>query len=118
MNGYSRCLDTQNGFTFVYPASWLADQTLYRRYAERVERQAALDPPSLSRARARRGGGAPEPSAAYGPPGSSGEENIRSGRRRGWVVSWGLGGWWACSGVELGGSGSPPCSRGCMACAH
>ncbi len=59
------------GFTFVYPARWLADQTLYRRYAERVERQAALDPPSLARERTRRAA-APEPAAAYGPAGSSG----------------------------------------------
>lgn len=73
--GFRRCLDVQNGFTFVYPARWLADQTLYRRYAERVERQAALDPPSLARERTRRAA-APEPAAAYGPAGSSGEENI------------------------------------------
>jgi hypothetical protein len=71
VDGCRRCLDPQNGFTFLYPARWLADQTLYRRYAERIEREAALDPPSLNRARARRQG-APEPRAAYGPPGSTG----------------------------------------------
>ena len=32
------------GYTFLYPSRWLADQTLYRRYAERIEAQAALDP--------------------------------------------------------------------------
>jgi hypothetical protein len=71
VGGYRRCLDTQNGFTFLYPARWLADQTLYRRYAARVEREAALDPPSLRGERARRRG-SPEPAAAYGPPGSTG----------------------------------------------
>ncbi|PSC71251.1 glycolate oxidase [Micractinium conductrix] len=76
VNGTRRCLDTGNGFTFLYPARWLADQTLYRRYAERIEREAALDPPSLRNERRRRAGGAPEPSAAYGPPGSTGETNI------------------------------------------
>jgi hypothetical protein len=33
---------------FLYPASWLADQRLYRRYAERLERQRSLDPPALT----------------------------------------------------------------------
>lgn len=46
-------------------------QTLYRRYAQRVEQAAALDPPPL-RGGSRRNGGAPEPAAAYGPPGGSG----------------------------------------------
>lgn len=64
------------GYTFLYPAQWLADQTLYRRYAERIERQAALDPPSLRGGRTRRAGGGAEPTAAFGPAGSTGEENI------------------------------------------
>lgn len=46
-------------------------QTLYRRYAQRVEQATALDPPPLRGGR-RRNGGAPEPAAAYGPPGGSG----------------------------------------------
>lgn len=71
VNGSRRCLDTGNGFTLLYPAKWLADQTLYRRYAERIEREAALDPPSLRRERARRQG-VPEPAAAFGPAGSTG----------------------------------------------
>lgn len=75
VNGLRRCLDRDNGFTFLYPARWLADQTLYRRYAQRVEQATALDPPPLRGGR-RRNGGAPEPAAAYGPPGGSGEENI------------------------------------------
>jgi hypothetical protein len=85
VNGFRRAVDRQNGFEFLYPAAWLADQRLFRRYAERVEREAALDPPPLRGGRAgggraapprRNGGGAPEPAAAYGPAGSTGEDNV------------------------------------------
>lgn len=50
---------------------------LYRRYAARVERERPLDPPPL-----RPSASTPprrdtaEPTAAFGPPGSSGEDNI------------------------------------------
>ncbi|CAL8464210.1 g3745 [Coccomyxa elongata] len=71
--GHKRCLDTQNGYEFLYPSRWLSDQRLYRRYAERVERQASLDPPPAAR---RKGRSVAEPTAAYGPPGSTGEENL------------------------------------------
>lgn len=73
VRGFKRCVDYQNGFEFVYPATWLADQRLYRRYAERMERERSLDLPSL-RSR-RRPEGPPEPAAAFGPAGSTGEEN-------------------------------------------
>lgn len=72
--GYKRCVDYQNGYEFLYPANWLADQRLYRRYAERIEQELSLDPPSLAVKRARNR--SPDPSAAFGPPGSSGEKNI------------------------------------------
>lgn len=72
--GYKRCIDYQNGYEFLYPANWLADQRLYRRYAERIERETSLDPPSLAARRAKNR--APDPSAAFGPPGSNGEQNI------------------------------------------
>ena len=49
VGGYRRCLDLQNGFQFLYPTNWLADQRLYKRYAERVERQSSLDPPPIAR---------------------------------------------------------------------
>ena len=45
VKGFKRCVDYQNGFEFVYPANWLADQRLYRRYAERIERSNSLDLP-------------------------------------------------------------------------
>jgi hypothetical protein len=75
VNGYKRCVDLQNGYEFLYPARWLADQRLYRRYAERMERERGLDLPSLRGARRVRSE-APEPSAGFGPPGGSGEDNI------------------------------------------
>ena len=64
---------------FVYPATWLADQRLYRRYAERMEQQRSLDPPSLRSPRPVRRDKYSEkydPSAAFGPPGSTGEDNF------------------------------------------
>lgn len=76
VRGYKRCVDYQNGFEFRYPAVWLADQRLYRRYAERMERERGLDPPSLRAARRVRAQEAPEPSAGFGPPGGTGEDNI------------------------------------------
>jgi hypothetical protein len=57
---------------FQYPAQWLADQTLLYRAAQRAEAARSLDPPSLSRQRR----DVVEPSAAFGPAGSTGEENI------------------------------------------
>ena len=34
VKGFKRCRDTGNGFEFLYPARWLADQTIPRRNAE------------------------------------------------------------------------------------
>lgn len=60
---------------FVYPADWLADQTLYRRRAERLEKQRPLDlPPVGQLPRPKRT--KYDPSAAFGPPRSTGEDNI------------------------------------------
>jgi len=72
VNGFKRCLDGQNGFEFVFPATWLADQRMYRRNAERSESMRGLDPPS-TRPQKRT---VAEPVAAFGPPGSSGELNV------------------------------------------
>lgn len=72
VNGFKRCLDGQNGFDFIFPATWLADQRMFRRNAERGESLRGLDPPS---ARPQRRSVA-EPVAAFGPPGSSGELNV------------------------------------------
>jgi hypothetical protein len=45
---------------FVYPAAWLADQTLYFRAAQRQEQRRGLDPPALPR-RAPQAGPRPPP---------------------------------------------------------
>ena len=73
VGGYLRHVDTTNGFEFIHPEKWLADQTLARRQAQRLEAQSPLDPPSL---RAQRRRASAEPVVAFGPPGSSGEENM------------------------------------------
>ncbi|KAK9830941.1 hypothetical protein WJX81_008357 [Elliptochloris bilobata] len=73
VGGFRRCLDLQAGYEFVYPAAWLADQTLLFRRAQRLEQRLGLDPPAVRRAPRRE---VAEPGAAYGPPGGSGEESI------------------------------------------
>lgn len=57
---------------FQYPAQWLADQTLLYRAAQRAEAARSLDPQPLRQKRK----DVVEPSAAFGPAGSTGEENI------------------------------------------
>ncbi|XP_078440801.1 photosystem II reaction center PsbP family protein [Wolffia australiana] len=78
--GYSRCLDTDEGFEFIYPADWVGDQTLLYRAAERAELLRRQDPSAPLMAapprRRLRPGGAREPAVAFGPPGSSGELNV------------------------------------------
>ena len=75
IKGQRRSLDLQNGYTFTYPARYLADQTLLRRYARRIEEANPLDPPPLRRA-PRASSSIAEPVAAYGPAGTSGETSI------------------------------------------
>ena len=80
VKGFKRCVDYQNGYEFVYPSSWLADQRLYRRYAQRMEQRSSLDLPPVARSARRRAGtagvGQYDPSSGYGPPKGNGEENI------------------------------------------
>ncbi|BAF07225.1 Os01g0934400, partial [Oryza sativa Japonica Group] len=62
---------------FIYPASWVGDQTLLYRGAKRAELQRSLDPPPLANGRSpSRPRNISEPVAAFGPPGSSGELNV------------------------------------------
>ncbi|GER57770.1 PsbP-like protein [Striga asiatica] len=73
VGGYSRYIDTNEGFEFVYPESWLGDQTVLYRAAGKAEKP--VDPPPLD------GGGGRrrrvnEPVVAFGPPGSTGELNV------------------------------------------
>ncbi|EPS72461.1 hypothetical protein M569_02299, partial [Genlisea aurea] len=73
VGGFTRYVDAGEGFEFVYPESWLGDQTLLYRSAGKAER--SLDLPPLS-------GGAiirkkiNEPVVAFGPPASTGEVNV------------------------------------------
>jgi hypothetical protein len=75
VNGLKRCV--RQGYEFVYPAQWLADVTIYRRQAEVAELQRGLankqfeDTERIARRKA-----VVEPDVAFGPQGSSGEDNI------------------------------------------
>ncbi|CAF1938611.1 unnamed protein product [Brassica napus] len=58
---------------FIYPATWVGDQTLLYRAAEKTERETSLDLPP---ARISRRKNVNEPVVAFGPPGSTGELNV------------------------------------------
>ena len=73
VQGFLRSYEPQKGYTFIYPVDYLADQTMARRKAMRVEERNSLDPPSLRRESRR---DVQEPDAAYGPMNSTGEENV------------------------------------------
>ncbi|XP_021282221.1 psbP domain-containing protein 7, chloroplastic [Herrania umbratica] len=76
IEGFSRRIENNEGFEFIYPASWVGDQRLLYRAAERLER--SLDPLPTSRLKSsnRPRKNVNEPIVAYGPPGSSGELNV------------------------------------------
>ncbi|KAJ4823422.1 PsbP domain-containing protein 7, chloroplastic [Turnera subulata] len=78
ITGYRRCIETNEGFEFIYPASWVGDQRLLYRAAEKAEFQRAIDPPPLNDAKSsnRPRKNVNEPVVAFGPPGSSGELNV------------------------------------------
>ncbi|XP_010485984.1 PREDICTED: psbP domain-containing protein 7, chloroplastic-like [Camelina sativa] len=73
IGGYSRCIDTVQGFEFIYPVTWVGDQTLLYRAAEKSERETSLDFPPARNIRRKN---VNEPVVAFGPPGSSGELNV------------------------------------------
>ncbi|KAF3454511.1 hypothetical protein FNV43_RR04959 [Rhamnella rubrinervis] len=75
IGGYSRCIDTSQGFEFIYPANWVGDQRLLYRAAEKSELERSLDPPPLNTT-GRQGRNLNEPVVAFGPPGTSGELNV------------------------------------------
>ncbi|WOL06742.1 psbP domain-containing protein 7, chloroplastic [Canna indica] len=78
VQGFTRCLDSSNGFEFIYPETWVGDQTLLYRAVGKAESERPLDPPPLANGRppSRRPRGISEPVAAFGPPGSNGELNV------------------------------------------
>ena len=72
VRGLKRC--REGAFEFLFPAEWVADQTLFRRAAGQTDGRSRLDPPPL---RGRPAGPAPvAPSVGFGPPGGSGELNV------------------------------------------
>uniref|UniRef100_A0A1J3I8Q2 PsbP domain-containing protein 7, chloroplastic n=1 Tax=Noccaea caerulescens TaxID=107243 RepID=A0A1J3I8Q2_NOCCA len=73
IGGYSRCIDMVEGFEFIYPSTWVGDQTLLYRAAEKTEREISLDPPPARNSRRKN---VNEPVVAFGPPGSTGELNV------------------------------------------
>ncbi|KAL7084004.1 hypothetical protein ACP275_14G198600 [Erythranthe tilingii] len=74
VGGYSRYIDTNEGFEFIYPENWLGDQTVLYRAAGKAER--SLDPPPLGGGGGGRRRSLNEPAVAFGPPGSTGELNV------------------------------------------
>uniref|UniRef100_A0A0F7H034 Photosystem II reaction center PsbP family protein n=1 Tax=Erodium foetidum TaxID=337372 RepID=A0A0F7H034_9ROSI len=77
IGGYSRCIDPNEGFEFIYPVNWVGDQTLLYRAAGKAESQRSLDPPPLNGSRSvDRRRNVNEPVVAFGPPGSTGELNV------------------------------------------
>uniref|UniRef100_A0A0F7H142 Photosystem II reaction center PsbP family protein n=1 Tax=Pelargonium incrassatum TaxID=163034 RepID=A0A0F7H142_9ROSI len=75
IQGYSRCIDTNEGFEFIYPVNWVGDQTLLYRAAGKAESQRSLDLPPLNSANRPRLN-VNEPVVAFGPPASTGELNV------------------------------------------
>ncbi|KAJ0734563.1 hypothetical protein HanPI659440_Chr11g0421511 [Helianthus annuus] len=71
VKGFSRCINSEQGFEFIYPQNWVGDQTLLYRAAGKAEMERSLDPPPVNRRR-----NVNEPVAAFGPPGSTGELNV------------------------------------------
>ena len=74
--GIKRCKSSE-GFEFVYPAAWLADQTLYRRQVQASEDRNFIDlPDAAAMERMRRRKNAFEPLVAFGPMAGTGEDNM------------------------------------------
>lgn len=78
--GHKRCTDYMYGFEFTYPQSWLADQTVASRRAVLAERRRGIDggmgPEIWRQPEKWRGVDVIEPAVAFGPPGSTGEQNM------------------------------------------
>lgn len=76
IKGFSRRIENNEGFEFIYPASWVGDQRLLYRAAERLERSLDPLPTNSLKSSNRPRKNVNEPIVAYGPPGSSGELNV------------------------------------------
>eukprot|EP00892_Ulva_mutabilis_P007827 jgi/Ulvmu1/5416/UM022_0211.1 len=76
VNGYKRYI-AGGTYEFIYPASWLEDVTLYRRRIERAEFQRGVEFRQLEdMERVAKGQSVVQPAVGFGPPASSGEENL------------------------------------------
>ena len=73
VNGYTRCYSSSKGYEFIVPVNYLLDQTMASRNATRGAE--SLDP-LIARELELRSRNVSEPDSAYGPMGSSGEENV------------------------------------------
>ncbi|PKI51519.1 hypothetical protein CRG98_028079 [Punica granatum] len=60
---------------FIYPESWVEDQTVFYRAVRKAELERSLDPPPLRKS-SRQRENVNEPIVAFGPPGTSGELNV------------------------------------------
>jgi len=60
---------------FIYPETWVADQTIFYRAVAKAELERSLDPPPLNSG-TRQKRNVNEPVIAFGPPGSTGELNV------------------------------------------
>ncbi|BBN11557.1 photosystem II oxygen-evolving enhancer protein 2 [Marchantia polymorpha subsp. ruderalis] len=76
VKGFKRCLETSQGFEFVYPSNWVGDQRLVYRAVERAERERSLDLPPIQGERQRNQRRSSDPIVAFGPPGTEGELNV------------------------------------------
>jgi hypothetical protein len=75
VTGFKRCIG--QGFEFVYPATWLADATLYRWRIESDELRRGLAFQQFEdQERVAQRQSTIEPVVAFGPQGSNGEDNI------------------------------------------
>jgi len=76
--GFQRYVDPQQRFEFRYPATYVQDQAVFLRNADRAYAQRTADPQGVmgSSGERRRTGGGGGPDAAFGPPGQTGEENL------------------------------------------
>ncbi|CAM6105064.1 unnamed protein product [Calypogeia fissa] len=77
VKGFKRCMETSQGFEFIYPMSWVGDQRLLYRAVERAERERSLDlPPIQRREVVPRRASSGDPIVAFGPPGTDGALNV------------------------------------------
>ena len=76
--GFQRYVDPRNKYEFRYPATYVQDQAVFIRNADRAYQQRIADPQNVMAPIAPRPGRArgDGPEVAFGPPGQSGEENL------------------------------------------